>query len=307
MSEEKIKKRAHELGFELAGITSAQPIEKTHINHFEQWLNRNFCGPLEYMTKNLDKRTHPGVLLPDARSVICVGLRYEPLSNRHPDTKIASYALYEEYHPFIKTRLHQLAAYIESLLPRSADWKFKAAVDSAPLAEKTLARRAGLGFIGRNHILTHPKYGGCILLGELITTLDLAPDQPLDTAHCGSCDRCIRACPTGALRPDGFLDARLCLSCRTQYNSPNSHPADGRWLYGCDECLLACPYTQNAPPIVNSQFSPFPLPENLGARQILEWTQDTFDRTFAGSCIHRIGLQKIRENAENCLKYGKQE
>jgi epoxyqueuosine reductase len=307
--EHRIKFRANELGFDLAGITTADPIDQSHLDRLQTWLAEGLCGPLHYMHNHIDKRFNPAALLENARSVICVGLRYETLAAQTAGpAKIASYAHYEDYHPFIKERLYALAAFIESRLPKSATWRFKIAVDSVPLAEKALAQRAGLGFIGRNRLLIHPKYGGAILLGELITTLDLAPDRPLQTAGCGACDRCIRACPTGALRPDGLLDARRCISGLTQYDStdPKFPQPPSDWLFGCDECLLACPYTQNAPP-PSPVFRADLTRKKINPRDILSWDQTTFHNFFGDSCIRRIGLEKLQNNARHCLRAGRAE
>lgn len=299
-----IKTTAHSLGFDLVGITTANPINPAHRDHLDQWLASGCGDPLPYMHKNLDKRVNPAALLPGARSVICVGLRYNQLDS-DPAAKIASYALHEDYHPFIKERLYQLAAAIDQQLGKSARWKFKAAVDSVPLAEKSLAQRAGLGFIGRNHLLIHPQYGGSILLGELVTTLDLQPDEPMKT-NCGNCDRCVRVCPTGALRPDGLLDTRRCLSCLTQYEFPGplfpnpTQPA-AAWLFGCDACLAACPYTQQAVPASGDDFKPIPIHKKISPREVLSWDENTFQKFFSGSCIRQIGLAKLKKNAQRCL------
>lgn len=298
-----IKNKALELGFDLVGITAADPIDPDHRDHLQRWLDAGCHGPLAYMERNLDKRLHPAALLQGARSVICVGLRYRPLTlGDSSPARIAAYAQYEDYHPFIKDRLHQLAAFVDQQLPKSTAWKFKAAVDSVPLAEKTLAWQAGLGFIGRNHLLIHPEYGGSILLGELVTTLGLQPDSPLETIACDGCDRCVRACPTGALRPDGLFDARRCISCLTQYESAGPmFPQQAAWLFGCDVCLNVCPYTRQTG-LAESALRPVAT-KKIDPEELLLWDQAAFEEHLGGTCIRHIGLGKLRKNAEICRKF----
>jgi len=301
--EQEIKDKGRELGFDAVGITDASPIGREHVEHLREWLRRGYAGPMDYMSRNLEKRIDPAQLRKGTQSVIVVALNYKiadssrasvparprqscedarPTANpaaapesqisnvkfqidpaasgpqstiRNPQSeigKVAAYAQYEDYHPFIKSLLRELASFVSVRAGRPD--RYKICVDSAPLAEKALAVRAGLGFIGKNHLLIHPHLGPQLLLGELLSTVPLQPDEP-NVATCQGCGRCTRACPTGALRQDGFLDARRCISCLTQYPSaagpvPDTHG----WLFGCDECLLACPFHQQAPPHANRQF-----------------------------------------------------
>jgi epoxyqueuosine reductase len=307
--EQEIKNRASELGFDAVGITDASPIGHEHVEHFESWLRSGCAGPLSYMHRNLEKRIDAGRLMPGARSVIAVALSYKPLAPAAavgwaPPTapkdellgSVAQYAQYEDYHSFIKSLLRNLADFVQHRTDRTH--RFKICVDSAPLAEKALAVRAGLGFIGRNHLLIHPQLGPQVLLGELITTLELQPDEPAG-GTCAKCDLCLRACPTGALRRDGFLDARDCISCLTQYQPS---PKIGHWLFGCDECLLACPYQQRAPVRANRQFRRCVEPGRLNLRGLVELTPEAFAAEYSNSPMGKAGLEALQRNARICLQ-----
>lgn len=309
--EQDVKQKALELGFDAAGITDASSIGRDHVEHFHRWLQSGYAGPLQYMHHNLEKRVDPSKLCDGARSVIVVALNYKPpvparavgwappttpTQATEPTGRIAQYAQYEDYHSFIKTLLRELADFVLNRTDGSP--RFKLCVDSAPLAEKALAARAGLGFIGKNHLLIHPRLGPEILLGALVTTVNLEPDEP-SIGGCGSCDLCLTACPTGALRSDGFLDARECISCLTQY-APS--PKIGGWLFGCDECLLACPHQQRAPARANRDFVHHPERAELDLREVIGLTPEEFDARFADSPMRHMGLERLRQNAATCLK-----
>lgn len=316
--EQEIKGKALELGFDAAGITDASPLGREHVEHFEAWLRSGCAGPLQYMRRNLEKRLDPAKLLKGARSVIVVALSYKPpvttaalgwsgsqtrniafgvpAAPTIPTGRVAQYAQYEDYHDFIRPLLRKLADFVLSRTDRTH--RFKICVDSMPLAEKALAVRAGLGFIGKNHLLIHPRLGPQILLGELVTTTVLKPDEP-GRGDCGDCDLCLRACPTSALRCDGLLDARDCISCLTQYGPS---PRIGDWLFGCDECLLACPHQQRAPASANRRFKRYSDRAQLDLREVMELTPEEFAARFRDSPIRHIGLDVLRDSARRCLK-----
>lgn len=303
--EQEIREKALGLGFDAAGITDASPIRREHVEHFNAWLGNGYAGPMQYMHRNLEKRFNPAKLLEGARSVIVVALSYKPpvtataVGWARPTIslgRVAQYAQYEDYHDFMKPLLRKLADFIQSRIDGRC--RFKICVDAAPLAEKALAVRAGLGFIGKNHLLIHPRLGPQVLLGGLITTVPLENDEP-NRGDCGDCDLCLSACPTGALRRDGFLDAGICISCLTQYGPP---PGTGDWLFGCDECLLACPHRQRAPASANRQFKRYPERARLDLQEVLELTPEEFDARFHDSPIRRLGLDAFKNNGRRCLE-----
>ncbi|MDH4202997.1 MAG: tRNA epoxyqueuosine(34) reductase QueG [Phycisphaerae bacterium] len=324
--EQQIKQKALDLGFDAVGITTAEPVAAAHIEYFRQWLSRGNAGEMAYMHRNTEKRFDPARLLAGAKSVICVALNYRLNKDQqadNPGIRIARFAQYIDYHPFIKDRLFQLAEFIQTQtkarqreLPDcdvehvgniDKGLRFKACVDSVPIAERALAQRAGLGFIGRNHMLIHPELGNQILLGELITTLELEPDEPMENLSCGDCGRCIRACPTGALGFDGTFDARKCISYLTieapvSKNSPpakGEYPEGGRglnYIFGCDECILACPHETGKPERKNKDFQHHPEWQNLTLDQIQAMTEADFQKTFANSGFIRLGMERLKRN-----------
>ncbi len=347
--EQQIKDKALALGFDAVGITDASPLGPEHIEHFEAWLRSGYAGRMDYMHRNFEKRVNPAKLSENAKSVIVVALNYKPASptvgrtvpaitsdpkeavgtahSTHDEAvgKVAQYAQYEDYHPFIKSLLGELVDFIRAQTDQMQ--RFKICVDSAPLAEKALAVRAGLGFIGKNHLLIHPQLGPQILLGEVVTTMSLRPDGP-GAGSCTDCDRCLKACPTGVLRADGFLEANRCISYLTQYGSGAEendgileywntegnatqhsiipafrHPNPvGAWLFGCDECLLACPFQQTAPACSSRHFKRYPERAEMNLQEVLELTPEEFEVKFRDSPVRRLGIEMLKRNARRCLK-----
>ncbi|HOQ05515.1 MAG TPA: tRNA epoxyqueuosine(34) reductase QueG [Anaerohalosphaeraceae bacterium] len=301
---EAIKTHTLQLGFDAVGITTAEPLDSMLPEYFRRWLAEGGADGLEYMKRHIQTRFAPAQLLEGAQSVICAAVHYKPadISFALGCAQIARFALYDDYHLFIREQLQQLACFIESCLPKGTRWTYKICTDSVPLAERALAARAGLGFIGKNHMLIHPVLGCQILLGELVTTLPLPPDGPALSDGCGGCTRCLQACPAGALRPDGFFQTNRCISFLTQYAGDAAHLRTGRWIFGCDECLLVCPYEQKAPPCRTPPPGFTPQRAALRPEDILQWNSSDFERFFKNSCVERIGLKKLQQNAAACLK-----
>ena len=335
---EEIKSKAIELGFDIVGITNAEQIDSEQIENFESWFESGFAGQMSYMQNNFEKRTNPSKLLENAQSVIIVGLNYNPAEkvspNRTQETgKIVSYACYEDYHTFIKKRLQKLVDYIVKLNEQNKNWipacagmtesgmqngdrvtsdkkgraTSKICVDSVPLAERALAVRAGLGFIGKNHMLINPEMGCKIFLGEIITDLKLEYDKSLINSEtiCSTCEKCIKVCPTGALRQDGFLDASKCINYLTiEYKGEiptELGPKIGNRLFGCEECINVCPYQAKAPACKNKEFKFHSERMRVNLDEVLNMNVDSFNAIFADSAIHRTGLETLKRNARVCL------
>jgi epoxyqueuosine reductase len=306
---ENIKQKAFQLGFDLVGITDASPLDNEQFKLFTDWLALGYAGRMDYMQDNLDKRKNPVKFLKSARSIICLGLNYTPPKTQKKATApaapvgtVANYARYEDYHPFIKKQLRKLTDFIASSV--GTGFRFKICVDSAPLAERTLAARAGLGFIGKNRMLINPQLGPQIFLAEIVTSLKLPPDEPIKDV-CPGCNKCLTACPTGALMPDGRLDANKCISYLTiEYKGqfpPDLAPKIGARLFGCDECVLACPQHAGAPVCKNKKFKFYNDRAKLNLNEILALTEESFGTKFADSPLKRLPLDCLKRNAKICL------
>lgn len=304
-----IKHRAFELGFDLVGITNASPIDVEQITLLHNWLESGYAGQMDYLRKNFEKRVNPARLLKGAWSVIVVGLNYSPPKRKAkqaeptvPTGSVANYAQYEDYHGFIKKRLRKLIDFIRSVT--STDNEFRICVDSAPLAERALAVRAGLGFIGKNHMLINPGLGPQIFLAEIVTTLRLQPDEPIK-GNCTNCHKCIDACPTGALSRDGQFNANRCISYLTIEHKGQIDPEQAlkinNRIFGCDECVLACPHLQKAPVRANKQLRFYAERAQLDLHRILNMTASAFNGEFFDSPIRRLGLDRLKRNARVCL------
>ncbi|HAL44549.1 MAG: tRNA epoxyqueuosine(34) reductase QueG [Planctomycetes bacterium GWF2_42_9] len=299
--EENIKQKALSLGFDLVGITSAQDIDSTQKDQFNNWLQNGCNGQMEFLARNIDNRFKPSTVLPDAKSVICAAINYKikPITEKNY-LQIASYALYPDYHTFIKDKLSALADFLKSI---DKDVKYKICVDSSAIAEKAIAMRAGIGFIGKNRLITNQKFGSFLLLGEIVTSFKLEPDAPIEKQDCGKCKKCIEACPTGALCENGF-DARKCISYLTiEHKSEIAKELQskiGKRLFGCEECLKACPYNEKSPICEKKQIGFEAKNVKLTAEEVLGWTEKEFNAFAQNSVIHRTGLERIKRNALIC-------
>jgi epoxyqueuosine reductase len=319
--EGKIKHKALDFGFDLVGITNAAPLDPAFFKSFSEWFDAGCAADMHYLQNNLEKRFDPQKLLPNAKSIICLGLNYKPPElnaekkvSKKPFGKIVSYALYEDYHQFIKNKLRWFLVFLNQVVGQAFD--FKICVDSVPIAERSFAQRAGLGFIAKNHMLINPDLGCQMFLAEIITNLDLKSDNLfeafdektndyLSSITCSSCSKCVEACPTGALKKDGSFDARLCISYLTiehkgSISSSLKAKIEDR-LFGCEQCLLVCPYQKNAPACSNKDFRFHTERAQISLQDICALSEKQFDAEFTNSPIHRIGLERFKRNATICM------
>jgi epoxyqueuosine reductase len=310
--EQQIKDQARQLGFDAVGITDASAIAPADIEHLRTWLASGCAGQMQYMHRHFDKRTSPAALLEGAASVIMVALAYKPPTSvetqnlASPHGAVANMACYDDYHLVIRSLLYDLAADIRTRVPEPL--RFRVCVDSAPLAERALAVRAGLGFIGLNHAFIHPTLGPQVFLGELVTTLPLKSDDPGRMGLgpcCCDCRRCIEACPTRAFQENGQFDARKCISYLTIEHKgdidPDLERKMGNHLFGCDECTRGCPFHEAAPPAAGGVLKHYPDRVSLNLHEILAMDESVFKSRFANSPLLRPGLDILQRNARICL------
>jgi epoxyqueuosine reductase len=293
-----IKQRARTLGFDLVGITTAEP--PPHAEQLQHWLGKNFHGEMGYMAKNTPKRLAPSAILPNARSIIVVGLNY--YTGDHGDTgRVARYAWgTQDYHIIVADMLDQLAAAICEL--GGMDTLTKCYVDTGPVLERDLGQRAGIGFIGKHTNLISRRLGNWFFLGEVLTNLELPPDAS-EREYCGTCHRCIDACPTRAIVGPYQLDARLCISYLTielKGSIPvELRPLIGDRVFGCDDCLEVCPWNRFARQSPVREFQRRDVPP---LTEFLSWDEQKFRDFFRGTPIFRIKRRGFLRNV--CVALG---
>jgi epoxyqueuosine reductase len=289
MTAAQIKRLAHECGFELAGIASALPLPDDSRRYLD-WVDRGMAGAMGYLTdRRAQVRTDPKLLLATARSIVCVGKLYNGVQARSTEMEdaergwISRYAWGEDYHDVLRRGLEQLATKLGS------DHEYKICVDTAPLLERSYARQAGLGWIGKNTCLINQEIGSWIFLGEILTSLVVEPDSP-PPDRCGTCTRCIDACPTQAIPRGGYeIDARRCIPYFTielHGAAPEEMRAGiGRHVFGCDICQDVCPWNSRAPVTQELAFEARHFAPPLD--ELAAITEDEFRSQFRGSPILR--------------------
>lgn len=289
-----IKTWGRELGFQQVGICDTDLSQAKE--RLLAWLAKNYQGEMAYMAQNLDKRAHPEQLVPGTQRIISVRMDYLPseplfketLANRRK-AFISRYALGRDYHKVIRKRLQKLAYLINQQV---GDFNYRAFTDSAPVLEKPLAEKAGLGWIGKHTNLINRKAGSWFFLGELFTDLPLPIDTP-ESTHCGSCRACIDICPTQAIVGPYQLDARRCIAYLT-IELRGSIPVEfrasiGNRIYGCDDCQLICPWNKFAKASAEIDFKPRHSLDRVDLISLFKWSKGEFLRNTEGSAIRRIG------------------
>lgn len=282
-------------GFDLVGVVPAETLSDER-KRFEQWMLDGNHSTLGYLERNVEKRFDARLLVEGARSVIICAISYlSPFGRGYDEgcaTKVASYALARDYHTTIKEMLHAMAEEIRGVYPAL---RYRAFTDSAPLAEKSLAVRAGLGWIGRQSLVVNPKLGTMFHLGELVIddVVD-AYDKPMEGVGCGTCRRCVDSCPNGAILENRTVDTRRCISCRTieREDATSDVPLHG-WIFGCDECQSCCPFNQHAPLHRDARFDPLYNPLDV---DWLAMSDEDFKRVVGDTAMTRSGLERIKCN-----------
>lgn len=294
-----IKTEALRLGFSSFGIAKAEFLEE-EAPRLEQWLKNGYHGEMQYMENHFDKRLDPTILVPGAKSVISLLYNYYPTEIQNKDTyRIAKYAYGEDYHYVIKKKLYELLNFI---LENIGEVDARVFTDSAPVLERAWAKKSGLGWIGKHSLLITKQNGSYYFLAEIILDLELDYDHEFKTDHCGSCTKCIDACPTEAILPNNTIDGSKCISYFT-IELKNEIPAvvKGKfdnWMFGCDICQDVCPWNRFSKPHNEPLFNPH---DDLLSMTKIEWeeiTEDVFNKIFKKSAVKRTKLSGLQRNIQ---------
>ncbi|HEV8272448.1 MAG TPA: tRNA epoxyqueuosine(34) reductase QueG [Chitinophagaceae bacterium] len=293
-----VKQLATELGFDFCGIAKATKLDED-ARRLESWLNKGMQGSMHYMERYFDLRIDPGKLVPGAKSVITLLLNYFPNEKQHNDAlKISKYAYGKDYHEVIREKLNK---YIENLKSGIGDFHGRGFVDSAPVLERTWAQRSGLGWVAKNGNLINKQMGSFFFIATLITDLDLQPDEPFAKDYCGTCSRCIDACPTDAILPGKVVNGSKCISYFTIELKDMLIPGEMKgkfenWMFGCDICQDVCPWNRFSKPTNEIEFTPLPEILDLSTKEWEMMTEEKFKKMFDHSPLSRSKLKGIQRN-----------
>ena len=293
-----IKRWSQELGFDHCGIAKAVRLDED-ARRLEQWLNKGMQGTMQYMENHFELRIDPSRLVPGAKSVITLLMNYFPDVQQEPGTpKVAKYAFGKDYHEVIRARLNTL---LEKMRATFGDIDGRGFVDSAPVLERSWAVRSGLGWIGKNGNLLHKQAGSFFFIATMIVDLELDYDAPFAGDYCGTCRRCIDACPTEAIGEDKVVDGSKCISYYTielkELLIPETQKGRfDNWLFGCDTCQDVCPWNRFARPTSELDFTPIPAILNFRTKDWEELTEEKFRELFRHSAIKRTKYSGIRRN-----------
>jgi len=305
-----IKAIAAEVGFELCGLAQVGPIK--HREYVKEWLCRGLHGSMEYLQRNHQFRLDPSGLLANAKSMVCVALNYRPnpcdehsltqAESNDPNVcakgRVARYAWGEDYHVVVREKLRVMVDQMRGEMEEP--FEVRICVDTAPIVEREIATSAGLGWIGKNTLVLDSKLGSYFFLGEILTTLDLAPDEPV-ADHCGSCTACLDACPTKAFPKPYEMDASRCISYLTiEHRGDISKPFQemmGDWIFGCDVCQEVCPFNREAAPTREAKFSLIAPKGVPTVTDVARWDDEEYRRAVEGRALDRATLPMWKRNA----------
>lgn len=293
-----IKKTAAELGFDACGLARAQHLDDD-ARRLEQWLNKGMQGKMDYMSKYFDLRVDPSKLVPGARSVITLLHNYYPSEIQKENLpKISKYAYGKDYHEVIREKLNRFYGILKEQI---GDFSARGFVDSAPVLERSWAVRSGLGWVGKNGNLISKKTGSFFFIATLITDLELEYDTIFNADHCGTCNKCVDACPTDAILPDKVINGSRCISYFTIELKNEDFPdvlkeKFGNWAFGCDICQDVCPWNRFAKPTKEPDYRPKQEILHFTEKEWLELEEDSFKTIFKDSPIKRTKLQGMKRN-----------
>lgn len=296
-----IIEEAERLGFDACGIAHATALEE-ESTHVERWLENDYEGEMGYLTRNKEKRYDPRLLVEGTKSIVTVLYNYFPKQTLGDSDrfKIAKYAYGADYHEVLKRKMRQLLERIETQTGKLEGTRVF--VDSAPVLDRAWAVRSGLGFIGKNTTLIHPKKGSFFFIGHLFLPLEVEETGKTMTNHCGRCTKCLDACPTGALEVPFHIDARKCISYLTIEYKGSLAEIDPKtfkgWMYGCDICQDVCPYNRFALPNNEPEFQPSQKLLDMREDDWKSLSKDEFEALFKHSAVQRAGYEGLKRNIE---------
>lgn len=294
-----IKSQAKKLGFDFCGIAKAEFLEE-EAPKLEQWLNQHYHGEMAYMANHFDKRLDPTKLVDGAKTVVSLIYNYYPserLSEGPEDYKLAKYAYGQDYHFVIKDKLKSLLAVLQEEI---GEFGGRAFVDSAPVMERQWAQKSGLGWLGKNSLLLNKQMGSFFFLAELIIDLEVSPDPPMVKDYCGTCTKCIDACPTEAIVKPGVVNGSHCISYFTiELKEQIPQEVKGKfdnWIFGCDICQDVCPWNRFSKAHKEPLFDPHPDLKQLRKKDWEEITAETFNKVFKKSAVKRTKFSGLLRN-----------
>jgi epoxyqueuosine reductase len=293
-----IKDKARELGFDEVGIARARRLSEAEPA-LKAWLEEGMHGEMHYMENHYEKRLDPGLLVDGSKSLVTVLLNYFPGEKLDPGDRyrLSKYAYGADYHVVVKQKLTKLLEEIEKV---TGPFRARVFTDSAPLMDKVWAREAGLGWIGKNTCLINKKRGSYCFIGHLVCDLELEYEQPYTKDHCGSCNLCLEACPTGAIHKPYQLDARKCISYLTiEYRGPFSKEQDKSlhgWIFGCDICQDVCPWNGKAVAHKTTEFNPTGELKQMQAEDWINLTEEKYKILFRHSAVSRVKYTGLKRN-----------
>lgn len=292
-----IKEEANKLGFARCGFAKSENVGENNIHLFKDWLEKSYQGNMDYLERNIEKRSDPRELVENAKSVVCVALNYFPKEKQRENApQFAYYAYGKDYHDVMKTKLQQLFDFIKQQVKELNGRTF---CDTAPVLERYWAAKSGIGFIGKNSLLIIPKMGSFFFLGELILDIELEYDKPLDI-NCGKCTRCLDACPTKALTQPYIVNSNKCISYQTienkgEIDSQIISLLNNR-VYGCDICQQVCPWNKYSTPHNIEEFIPREDFLKLDHETLSSLTVEDYQRIFKGSAVKRAKHSGLLRN-----------
>ena len=293
-----IKNASYRAGFDFCGIAKAQRLDED-AKRLEQWLNKGMHGSMNYMENHFDLRIDPAKLVPNARSVITLLKNYYPSVHQEPESpKISRYAFGKDYHEVIRTKLKFL---LQEIKENIGEVQGRGFVDSAPVLERSWAEKSGLGWVGKNGNLINKQQGSYFFIATLITDIDLVYDDPFAKDYCGTCRKCIDACPTDAILDNKIVDGSKCISYFTIELKEMIIPENMKgkfenWIFGCDICQEVCPWNRFSKPHHEVEFTPLHEILNLSTSEWEEMTEETFKKLFSDSPLSRSKFKGIQRN-----------